>query len=110
MIDISNFTLTVLALEELKQLGYKEVWIGRCDCPHWKHMGIGDIVASPKIADRCGWPAIWRVSEKLFGKSGCGNGLKDADQTQRSCNFINGYYKLIDDNWETEVFKSKGVS
>jgi hypothetical protein len=108
MIDLSNFTLTVLALEELKQLGYKEVWIGKCNCPHWKYMGIGHIVAHPKIYDRCGWPAIWSVSEKLFGKKSCGNGLKDADQMQRSqLNLIQGYYKIVDNNWETNVFKGK---
>lgn len=108
MINVKNFTLTVLALEELREIGYTEVWIGKCHCPHWPHMFLGSMVASPKIKDKSGWPLLWSVSEKLFGKKSCGNGLKKADQVQRNnLNLISGYYKLVDSKWETEIFKEK---
>jgi hypothetical protein len=88
--------LTILALEELKALGYEEVWIGRTPNPHWPDHGGGDcIIAAPKkrIA---GWPSLWTVSEKTFGEQGCGNGLKNADQCQRQKvrEMIPGHYKL----------------
>jgi hypothetical protein len=108
MINLENFTLTFLALEELKEMGYKEVWIGRCECPHWDWMGIGDIVASPKNRDRSNWPSMWSADEKTFGRKGSGNGLKNADQMQRSqLNLIQGYYKLVENKWETDIFKGK---
>lgn len=106
MINLENITFTMLALEEIKDMGYKEIWIGKCDCPHWEHMD-SSVVASPKIRDRTGWPAIWRVSEKLFGRKGCGNGLKNADQVQISniLYLISGYYKLVENEWKSEIFK-----
>ena len=107
MINLENFTLTFLALEQLKKMGYKEVWIGKCKCPHWR-MGIGDIVASPKSRDRVSWPSMWSVDEKIFGKKNSGNGLKNADQMQRShLNLIQGYYILVESKWETDIFKGK---
>ena len=106
MINLENFTLTVMALDALKLLGYKEVWIGKCECPHWDWPMTGDIVASPKI--RNPFPAMWNVSERIFGKMGCGNGLKEADQMQRSFNnLISGYYKLVGENWETSIFEKE---
>lgn len=104
-INLENFTLTVLALNELQSLGYKEVWIGPTDCSHWDWCVKGNIVASPK--NKIGsFPSIWSVSEKLFGQKSAGNGLKNADQMQRiNSELISGYYKLVNNKWESNIFE-----
>ena len=51
---------------------------------------------------------MWSVDEKIFGKKNSGNGLKNADQMQRShLNLIQGYYILVESKWETDIFKGK---
>jgi hypothetical protein len=88
--------LTMLALNELRDLGYEEVWIGRTSNPHWPDHGCDNfIIAAPKRRIQ-GWPALWKASDKTFGKQGCGNGLRKADQCQRerARDMIPGYYKL----------------
>jgi len=98
------FIRTKLALEELAGLGYTEVWLGNVPNPHWEH-GMGDgIVAVPKSNSEGWWPAVWRASELIFGPMGCGNGLKGADQAQRSFvrEMIPGHYLLKDGCWIPE--------
>jgi hypothetical protein len=100
----NDFIWTKLALEELAGLGYTEVWLGNVPNPHWEHgMGNG-IVAAPKSNSEGWWPAVWGVSERIFGPMGCGNGLKEADQVQRSFvrEMIPGHYVLKDGCWIPE--------
>ncbi len=94
-----DFILTVLALDELKELGYSEVWIGAVPNPHWDHRGGSFVIASPK-RKRGGWPAVW--SAKKFGKQSCGNGLSKADQAQMELTrrMISGYYRLTEGSWD----------
>lgn len=95
----SDFILTVMALDEIKSLGYQEVWIGSVGNPHWDHNIDNFIIASPKKR-KCGWPALWACSEKIFGKMSCGNGLSKADQMQRDGRRLQkGHYKLIEEQW-----------
>ena len=97
-----EFILTILALDELKGLGYKEVWIGQAENPHSPFRSYSSIIAAPKVEDRCGWPALWRVSEQNFGKLHCGNGLKDADQAQISNvnRLMPGHYEILGEKWQ----------
>lgn len=98
----AEFILTILALDELKELGYKEVWIGGVESPHWPRHGCDNfVIAAPKVS-RHGWPAIWSASEQNFGKQSCGNGLRNADQTQtqKSRRMLPGYYKLSRGKWQ----------
>jgi len=105
-VNFENFTLTILALEKLKELGYTEVWIGDVSCPHIDYTIKSFIVASPK--NRIfNTPSLWSVDEKLFGKMSCGNGLRNADQVQRSHNLICGHYKLEDQKWVTDIFNTQ---
>lgn len=99
-----EFVLTVMALGELEELGYKEAWIGNVENPHWPdHLNSHFLIATPK-RKKNGWPAVWSVSEKLFGRQGCGNGLREADQCQRSGvgRIKPGHYKLVNDTWEIQ--------
>jgi hypothetical protein len=94
-----NFILTILALDELKEFGYQEVWIGNVENPHWpRHGNNGFIIASPKVRKNNS-PAVWLLDENRFGKQSCGNGLKKADQSQREHKLVSGHYKLADGNW-----------
>lgn len=101
-----KFTLTILALEKLKELGYREVWIGGISCPHLDYTNKSFIVAAPK--NRV-WnsPSLWVVDEKLFGRMSCGNGLRNADQVQRNHNLMEGYYFLENNQWNTDIFNEK---
>lgn len=96
-----EFILTVLALNELGKMGYNEVWIGNVKNPHWpNHLMDNFIIASPpqRIG---GCPAVWSLSEEIFGKKSCANGLRESDQIQRSevRNMKPGHYKFSD-KWE----------
>lgn len=98
-----SFIRTKLALEELRELGYTEVWIGRVPNPHWEHgMGNG-IVAAPKLRSGTLIP-LWEVSERTFGQRCCGNGLKEADQMQfgAAYSMMPGHYVLRDGCWFPE--------
>lgn len=99
----ARFIRTKLALLELGELGYTEVWLGNVPNPHWEH-GMGDgIVAHPSMDS--GWrPLLWDASDRNFGRLGCGNGLGDADQCQRSLvrEMIPGHYRLVDGEWFPE--------
>lgn len=104
----ASFIRTKLALEELADLGYTEVWIGRVPNPHWEHGMENGVVAAPKCRV-WGSPAVWRASERNFGEMGCGNGLRDADECQREHvrKMIPGHYVLREGCWipeETEYF------
>jgi len=94
-----RFILTMLGLQELEGFGYREVWIGRVDNPHWSGLPDDGIIASPRIS-RGGWPAIW--SAEYFGKISCGNGMSKADQCQKSevRNMAPGHYVLEDGVWK----------
>lgn len=95
------FVFTVLALGELKELGYREVWIGNVPNPHWKNHGHqGCIIASPK-RKKDGWPAIWSVGRYL-GKHACANGFSKADQAfKENARLMEpGHYKLNCGRWE----------
>lgn len=95
------FVLTVLALDDLKELGYKEAWIGDVPNPHWKSHGHkGCIIASPK-RKKDGWPAIWSEGKHL-GRHGCANGLANADQAfKENARLMEpGHYKFNDGRWE----------
>lgn len=97
----SEFVLTALGLEELKQMGYEEVWIGDVTNPHWPRHGCDNfVIAAPKRKHE-GWPALW-AAKKYFGKTDCGNGLLKADQSQKSMarKMTPGHYKLKSDHWE----------
>lgn len=98
-----DFILTKIALEELGRLGYREVWLGNVPNPHWEHGMNNGIVAAPKVSSRW-FPALWGVRDQVFGRAGCGNGLKDADQTQceRVREMIPGHYRLEDGRWLPE--------
>lgn len=98
-----KFILTKLALLELGEMGYMEVWLGNVPNPHFEHGMNNGIVASPKVRPR-GFPALWDVSERNFGREGCGNGLKGADQTQRELvrEMIPGHYLLKNGEWFPE--------
>lgn len=96
----ADFIYTKLALEELRKMGYTEVWLGDVPNPHWEHGSSHGIVAAPKR--KIGWwPALWDVSEETFGQNGAGNGLKEADNTFRSkvTQMMPGHYVLIDGEW-----------
>lgn len=94
-----EFILTLLALDELKNMGYLEVWIGNVPNPHWPRHGIDNfIIASPKNRINNS-PAVWSLDENHFGKQSAGNGLSQADQSQRDHKLISGHYRLVDDNW-----------
>lgn len=101
-----DFILTKLLLEELRRMGYTEVWLGNVPNPHWTHGCDHGIVAAPKRRDFCGWPSLWSVSG-IFGENSCGNGLKNADQTFRSAvrGMIPGHYVLD----EAEEWDRKGL-
>lgn len=94
-----DFLLTVLGLDELRELGYNEVWIGNVPNPHWQHGCNNFVIASPKRKIG-GWPAVW--SAKKFGKQSCGNGLSKADQAQMELarRMISGYYRLTEGSWD----------
>lgn len=94
-----DFILTVLGLDELRELGYNEVWIGAVPNPHWQHDFDNFVIASPKIR-RGGWPAVWSANK--FGKQNCGNGLSGADQSQNELTrrMTPGHYRLTDGSWE----------
>lgn len=98
-----NFILTKLALLELGEMGYREVWLGNVPNPHWEHGMSNGIVASPKMRPQ-GFPSLWGVRERNFGREGCGNGLMGADQTQRELvrEMIPGHYRLVDGVWLPE--------
>lgn len=102
-----SFIRTKLALEELRNLGYEEVWIGRVFNPHWDHGMANGIVAAPK-REKWLWPALWSVSEGNFGPRSCGNGLKNADQMQFALAYrmIPGHYVLVDGCWNPETMGS----
>ena len=95
-----DFILTKIALEELGKLGYREVWLGNVPNPHWEHGMNNGVVAAPKVSSRW-FPALWDVSERNFGRQGCGNGLKGADQTQRELvrEMMPGHYVLKEGCW-----------
>ena len=98
-----SFVLTKLALMELQEMGYSEVWIGRVPNPHWDSQPADSVIAAPRCRI---WndPAIWRGSEKIFGRMGCGNGLREADQCQRENvrRMRPGHYRLTDGGWLPE--------
>lgn len=98
----AEFILTKLALEELRRMGYTEVWLGNVPNPHWEHGCSTGIVASPKRKIGSS-PAVWEVSEEIFGQKSAGNGLKRADNTFRSkvAQMIPGHYVLIDGGWDS---------
>jgi hypothetical protein len=99
----ADFILTKLLLEELRKMGYTEVWLGDVPNPHWMHGCSHGVVSSPKRMDFCGWPSLWSVSQ-IFGQNSCGNGLANADQTFRSGvrGMISGYYALNEaGEWES---------
>lgn len=102
--EFDKFVLTVLALEELKEKGYSEVWIGKVDCPFWDWKSDSVIIAHPKSRQNSWQPSLWSVSEKLFGKMSCGNGLKNADQGQFNHKLMEGHYKLENNSWQTNIF------
>ncbi len=93
--------LVKLALDELQELGYTEVWIGSVDNPHWIRHGNGQFVIASPRRRKDGWPALWKADDDVFGQLMCGNGLKNADHCQR----VNvrkmrpGHYKLIQGSW-----------
>lgn len=95
-----DFIRTKFALEELGEMGYTEVWLGRVPNPHWDHGMSTGIVAAPK-RNIGWWPAVWEVSERNFGQKSAGNGLKGADNTFRALveRMIPGYYVLVDGSW-----------
>jgi hypothetical protein len=95
-----KFILTVLVLDELQKMGYNEVWIGKVENPHWTHKIDNFLICAPP-REISNWPALWALSESVFGKQSCGNGLKNADQAQRPefRNMISGHYKFSD-KWE----------
>lgn len=97
----AKFIRTKLALLELGEMGYTEVWLGNVPNPHWEH-GMGDgVVAAPK--SRPVWrPFLWEA--RNFGMMGCGNGLKIADQAQFSLvrEMAPGHYVLRDGDWFPE--------
>lgn len=80
-------------LKDLKEAGYKKVWIG-VNNPHWKKdMWESMIVGYPSISVSCGL-ALWRIFEK-YAKMGCGNGLGEADQLQGP-----GWLYLVEGEYE----------
>lgn len=99
----TDFILTKMALEELRKMGYREVWLGNVDNPHWNHGCSHGIVASPRRRES-GWPALWQASEQTFGRQGAGNGLGKADNTFRTnvSQMISGHYVLIDGQWNPD--------
>lgn len=75
-------------LAELKQAGYKKVWIGT-DNPHWsRDMQTDMIVAEPSVRAKGGVGTelmLWKVYKNIAGDLMfmVGNGLgRDADQLQ----------------------------
>lgn len=97
----ADFIFTKLALEELRKMGYTEVWLGNVSNPHWKHGMSNGIVAAPRLRDRTGWPRLWSASEENFGQKSAGNGLTAADNMFRSKirDMIPGHYVLIGEEW-----------
>lgn len=96
-----SFVLTVLALDELKKFGYREVWIGAVSNPHWPRHGYDNFVIAAPKRKKGGWPALWSA-ERYLGKTSCGNGLKKADQSQKAHvhRMKPGHYRLEDGSWK----------
>jgi hypothetical protein len=96
-----DMILAKLALDELQELGYTEVWIGPVDNPHWPDHFNGQFVIAAPRRRRDGWPALWSASEEVFGKMACGNGLKNADHCQRANvrRMKPGHYRLAQGTW-----------
>ena len=98
----AKFIRTKLALFELGEMGYTEVWLGNVLNPHepWLRQ-LNGVVAAPK--SRPVWrPLLWDA--KNFGRLSCGNGLKIADQAQFSLvgDMTPGHYVLRDGDWFPE--------
>lgn len=97
---MSDFVLTMLALQELEELGYREVWIGDVPNPHWERHGHeGCVIAAPKRSKER-WPALWMAA--AFGEQTCGNGLRRADQAfkENARKMAPGHYRLLRGRWE----------
>lgn len=99
----ADFIYTKMALEELRRMGYTEIWLGDVPNPHWDHGMNTGIVATPK-RNIGWWPAVWEASEETFGQKSAGNGLKEADNTFRSkvAQMMHGHYVLIDGEWNPD--------
>ena len=95
-----SFIRTKLALLELGELGYREVWLGNVPNPHWDARLDNFVIAAPKC-NMGGWPSLWAASDRNFGRMGCGNGLPEADQCQRELvrRMIPGHYFMEDGRW-----------
>lgn len=98
----ASFILTKLALEELKSLGYTEIWLGRVSNPHWKHGMSNMVLASPALRTSGIWPRLWGVSNRNFGEIGCGNSFIGADAAQFELvrKMMAGHYRLVEGCWE----------
>jgi hypothetical protein len=97
----NDWIITLMILDDLGSMGYKEVWIGCSDNPHWPgSWGITMVVASPK-RKKFGWPALWTLNEK-YGGHGSGNGLKNADNlfVSWAVNPLSGHYVRSEGSWE----------
>jgi hypothetical protein len=96
-----DMILTKLALDELQELGYTEVWLGPVCNPHWPNHFNGQSVIAAPSRRKDGWPALWSTSENVFGKMVCGNGLKAADHCQRGNvrKMKPGHYRLEQETW-----------
>ena len=86
--------LTRKLLDECKKVGYTRICIGCLDkriaaCRDWPFHPGDSIFASPDVR-LDGWPAIWRICDKMGLSSGCGNG----QQRQYKGNLTEGNYKL----------------
>jgi hypothetical protein len=97
-----DFVLTILLLDELKEMGYEEVWLGNIPNPYCDFFASSNcILASPPR--RLGsWPSVWYLSDR-WGEPSCGNGLKEADNTFRSGVRLTmpGHYKIKGETWQS---------
>lgn len=96
----SDIMLTIIALQELGELGYREAWIGAVPNPHWtRHGHEGCVIAAPKRR-KGGWPALWGAV--TFGRQSCGNGFGKADQgfKEHARKMAPGHYRILRGKWK----------
>ena len=59
-----------------KDLGYKKIIINRWSIrayPIWRGKNAEERIEEDKLPDNNGWPAIWKVNDKLGHQNSCGN-------------------------------------
>jgi hypothetical protein len=117
LIDLVAIGKTKTFLEKCRQAGYKRISIGIKDkrikeCRGWPFNCDGSVFASParyqnddghiSSSQNNGFPAIWKILEKLGASTGCGNSQQHNIKTG---SLINGVYILRGRGWIRKLKK-----